>query len=495
MILRNKSLIALILLVSCSAAVVSISTEKMDSSDADRYSGNSKDVGIVEYSYFSDNFIYRVSRYLTDTSSESISTHKDLFPMTTSDVVGTILVGVGLMIAASGGVGGGGILVPLLILVFGFHPKYAVPLSNFTILGSSITNMVLNTYKRHPETDRPLVDWDLIVIMEPLTMAGAIVGALIGILLPDWLLVILLVILLAQTTYTTLIKAVQQYKKETIDIANETKGELVKATEMVKRELEDAEGDSLISDKDKEPIHPELVAMYDAERLTPIDKVYAVILLVVVVVGLNYIKGGGKRAPSPIGVTCGSQSYWFITCLIFAWIVGVSLWMRSSLIEKWKLKTKLKYKYVKGDIEWNERSTIIYPCICFFAGLFAGMFGVGGGIVKGPLMLQMNVHPAVASGTVAVMIMFTSVSATTMFYAFGTITWDYAWFLFVVGLITTTVGQFGVGYLVDKYKRYSFISFSIGAVVAISTVLMAVQSVFSLIDASNATGSTARSIC
>ena len=59
------------------------------------------------------------------------------------------------------------------------------------------------------------------------------------------------------------------------------------------------------------------------------------------------------------------------------------------------LKAKVGYKYVKGDIEWNEWATIKYPCICFFAGFFAGMFGVGGGIVKGPLMLEMGVDPQV----------------------------------------------------------------------------------------------------
>jgi hypothetical protein len=106
--------------------------------------------------------------------SDSYQQHKDLFPLDASDYWGTILVTLGLLVAASGGIGGGGILVPLLILVYQFSPRYAVPLSNFTIVGSSITNMVLNIPKRHPDCDRPLVDWDLILVMEPLTMAGAV---------------------------------------------------------------------------------------------------------------------------------------------------------------------------------------------------------------------------------------------------------------------------------------------------------------------------------
>ncbi len=39
-----------------------------------------------------------------------------------------------------------------------------------------------------------------------------------------------------------------------------------------------------------------------------------------------------------------------------------------------------------------------YPFICGFAGLCAGLFGIGGGIVKGPLMLEMGVLPSVNIG-------------------------------------------------------------------------------------------------
>ena len=129
-----------------------------------------------------------------------------------------------------------------------------------------------------------------------------------------------------------------------------------------------------------------------------------------------------------------------------------------------------------------------------FAGILAGLLGVGGGIVKGPLMLQMGVHPLVASATCAVMIMFTSVAATAMFVAFGTLTWDYALFLFTIGLFFTAVGQFGVSYLVKKYRRISLVSLSIGAVVAISTALMALQTIFSMTNPSSAP-KTSNSVC
>ena len=89
------------------------------------------------------------------------------------------LAALGLMVAAAGGIGGGGILVPIYMLVLNFSAKHAVPLSNITIFGGAITNTFLNMKKRHPRADRPMVDWDLILVMEPLTIGGALVGSFI----------------------------------------------------------------------------------------------------------------------------------------------------------------------------------------------------------------------------------------------------------------------------------------------------------------------------
>jgi len=50
--------------------------------------------------------------------------HTSLFPLSTSDRIGFSLAICGLMLAAGGGIGGGGILVPIYILVMGFSPKH-----------------------------------------------------------------------------------------------------------------------------------------------------------------------------------------------------------------------------------------------------------------------------------------------------------------------------------------------------------------------------------
>ena len=55
------------------------------------------------------------------------------------------------------------------------------------------------------------------------------------------------------------------------------------------------------------------------------------------------------------------------------------------------------YRYAEGDIVWDSAGTIKYPLICIGAGMCAGLFGIGGGIVTGPLMLELGIHPQVGA--------------------------------------------------------------------------------------------------
>jgi uncharacterized membrane protein YfcA len=88
------------------------------------------------------------------------------------------------MIAACGGIGGGGFLVPAYILILQFFPKNAIALSNITIFGGSIANVVLNSRKTTSD-GLPLIDWDIILMMEPTTIVGALLGSFLAKLLPE----------------------------------------------------------------------------------------------------------------------------------------------------------------------------------------------------------------------------------------------------------------------------------------------------------------------
>ena len=456
--------------------------------------------------------------------------HAPLFPFTLSDVIGFSLAIVGLVIAAGGGIGGGGILVPIYILVLQFSPKHAIPLSNVTVLGGALANTYLNSRKRHPHADRPLIDWDLILIMEPLTIAGALLGAFLNKMLPEEILSLALVLLLAFTANTTLRKAFKMYRKETQQLLAEQGGEseLTRLYRMEQSgtndqdddddqegipedgnntsetqveppiqqtsvstnnhlpppdgEKEEDDNDSMdevdIEQENKQQVLNEILKQ---EAKMPEQNINMLISLFVVVLVINLLKGGGAFQ-SPLGIKCGSTSFWLANAAMLGWIIYISFQARKLLLQKYQQKRACEYPYAEGDIQWTPRATIVYPLICCLAGFFAGMFGIGGGIVKGPLMLAMGIHPAVSSASSACMILFTSFTATTSFWVFGLLVSDYAFICFVIGFAATLVGQVGLQYVMKRAKaqRNSYIAFSIGGVVLLSAFLMTMQSLLSM---------------
>lgn len=450
----------------------------------------------------------------TDTEHEHVHVHKpvyeenhtSLFPLSTSDRIGFSFAICGLMLAAGGGIGGGGILVPIYILVMGFSPKHGIPLSNVTVFGGACANMVLNIRKRHPLTDRPLINWDLILVMEPLTIAGALMGAFLNKILPEQFLTMMLVLLLSFTAYNSLKKALKMYKAESRKLReqglkpdgskeseltqisqqekdkdmNQAGDELLEDMDLQEGENPGGVGDGLPTDSDEDEAH-KLQTIIDEERSVPMFNVNILVGLFVVVLAINLLKGGGAF-PSPIGIVCGSQNFWIANAIMLGWIILISIYCRTYLVKRFELKQKVGYKYIEGDIQWDSRSTIIYPCICCLAGFFAGMFGIGGGIVKGPLMLAMEVHPAVASASSACMILFTSFTATTSFFVFGLLDPQYGPVCFGIGFVATYFGQIGLAILMRKYQRNSYIVFSIGGTVLLSAILMTVQSLLSIAE-------------
>jgi len=504
------TLLAVVSVVACAVAVARGNQGDVDEYEYSMYPEAATADEESSSSSFASNFVRNLigtvttgddgehKKHSKDIFSEE---HKPLHPLDSNDYVGFVCATLGLMVAAGGGIGGGGILVPIYILVMGFSPKHAIPLSNITVFGGACANTYLNSKKRHPLADRPLVDWDLILVMEPLTIAGALIGAFLNKLLPEGLLVVMLVLLLSFTAYNTLKKAFKMYGVESRAM-RELESELTKIVHKEEEEDDEEAGESLLDNQEESggddddenneegsdeesledvDINEELKDILEEERHVPLMNIMVLVTMFVVVLFINLMKGGGAFK-SPVGIQCGSTSFWVANVIMLGWIFVITVFVRQYLVKRWERKEAVGYQYVEGDIQWDGRATIVYPLVCCLAGFFAGMFGVGGGIVKGPLMLAMGVHPKVSSASSACMILFTSFTATTSFVVFGLLIPDYAMICFTIGFLATLVGQIGLFYLMKKFQRNSYIAFSIGFVVLLSAFLMTIQSLYSMAE-------------
>jgi hypothetical protein len=176
-------------------------------------------------------------------------------------------------------------------LLQGFTPKHAIPLSNVTVFGGSIANFILNRPKRHPEANRPLMDLDLILVMQPMTIAGALLGSFANKLLPEIILTVCLVILLVYTTKETLDKGFEVYAKETAS-KKAKESELSRMTRESNTKEEKAglleEGE--ISEKSPTLPPRELTDIYEEESGVPWWKLLLLWAMFAVVIAVNIVK-------------------------------------------------------------------------------------------------------------------------------------------------------------------------------------------------------------
>jgi uncharacterized membrane protein YfcA len=129
--------------------------------------------------------------------------HKELFPLGIVEYLGVFLVILLAGLSNAGGVGGGAIMTPILILLFGFLPHYAIPISQVIIFGGSLIAIAMKLQSRHPTRDKPLIFYDLILLTTSPLLLGISTGVMLNEILPSWVIELLLTIVLVYMTFNT----------------------------------------------------------------------------------------------------------------------------------------------------------------------------------------------------------------------------------------------------------------------------------------------------
>jgi hypothetical protein len=110
-------------------------------------------------------------------------------------VVATVVGFLGSAFGTVGGVGGGGIFVPMLNLLVGFDTKSAAALSKCMIMGASASSVWYNLQVSHPTKEAPVIDYKLALLFQPMLMLGITIGVELSVIFPYWLITVLIIIL------------------------------------------------------------------------------------------------------------------------------------------------------------------------------------------------------------------------------------------------------------------------------------------------------------
>ncbi|XP_010243123.1 PREDICTED: uncharacterized protein LOC104587275 [Nelumbo nucifera] len=373
-------------------------------------------------------------------------------------VLATVIGFLGSAFGMVGGVGGGGIFVPMLNLIVGFDTKSAAALSKCMIMGASTSSVWYNLRVPHPTKDVPIIDYDLALLFQPMLMLGITIGVALSVAFPNWLITVLVIVLFLGTSSRSFFKGIEMWNQETIILKKE---------------------------QDKQQEAP---ANYHGEQYEPqvlrTEKSQLEILrfnlrwqriLVLLLVWFSFLFLQVLKNGTAV---CGAW-YWVLNVLQFP----VALLVHGY--EARKLYKESRNRRVVGNSEAVCEATIdwtaLHLAFCAFCGIIGGivggLLGSGGGFILGPLLLELGVIPQVASATATFVMMFSSSLSVVEFYLLKRFPIPYALYLIAVSMMAGLWGQFLIRKVIEFLKRTSIVVFILSSVIFASAVTMGVAGI------------------
>lgn len=355
----------------------------------------------------------------------------------------TILVFFAAMLAATAGTGGGGIYVPLLIMLSSVKADAAIQVSQCMVLCGSVVNLSFFVCQRHPVSlEKAKVDFDCVARLQPLLMLGVTVGVLVHRISPKWLLLALLGCTLGLACWRSTIKGLRQFREESAESKTSPRAArpLPSFWHAVENGLQVA----------KEQVR---------RHRRQLCSIFAVWLFMVLASfhGLN---------------ACTGKFVGFFSVLatvLVATTIAVERYVCPSMLAPLALGGR------PGGVPPARRGAgegAWLPLVGLGAGLLGGMLGLGGGIIVGPCLLEIGMHSEAVQASTAAIVFMSSSLATIQYVNHLTPIWDYMLWYSVVVVAATFLGQYLAEIVVRTRKRYSAITLSIAAILFASLLAL-----------------------
>lgn len=171
-----------------------------------------------------------------------------------------------------------------------------------------------------------------------------------------------------------------------------------------------------------------------------------------------------------VNIDCTSPWYGVLVGIQFLWTFGFAAFFAVKLMKETTEKKAVGYPFHAQDVLWDFSKTRFYAFFTFVAGIVAGLIGIGGGMVLGPLMLVMGIYPRVSTATTATMIVLTSSSVAILYVTSGLVPWEYAVTFFCTCLTGALVGKTFIDGYVKRTGKSSILIFLLATIIALATI-------------------------
>ena len=135
--------------------------------------------------------------------SANVCVHKDLWPISVFEFLAAVLVFVVSAMANAAGITGCSMMIPILIILGGFATHESIPIVQLVAFAGVFTAIIYRFNLRHPNRDRPRIDFSLAMhICMPLLL-GTSYGVIVNTVMPELVILLLLTLTLGFGAYGT----------------------------------------------------------------------------------------------------------------------------------------------------------------------------------------------------------------------------------------------------------------------------------------------------
>ena len=370
-----------------------------------------------------------------DICTTGVCEQRPLFPLTTLEIIGVVLIFATSGIANAAGVSGGTLFVVYFLTIFGFNASDSVAYSQFNSFTGSLIALIIKLFMRHPTQDKPVIDYDLVLLVTSPLLIGSALGVIVNILLPYWGILLILVGLSVYVVINTSIAFLNKYHQESLDL-----------------------NQNLIVERSVRPnADSELGQIYRAEAdCIPRSKALIICSLYLLATFFSFVRGS-KSYESIVGLDNCSGTYWVLSLIMLVGFLGLYKLCEMHVRERYEEKIRHKYEFDRSDIRWTTQQCM-FMGLCGLGGGFIGaVISVGGAIVINQVLIKRKIRPEVMSATSTLLVVFNSSISALQYTIVGRISLVYGLLTSIFSIGGSAVGVFAIRKLVVKYKRSSFI--------------------------------------
>lgn len=392
------------------------------------------------------------------------------------------------------------------------------------IFSGALTSFFINKNLKHPLRNAISVDYNVVMILCTPILLGTMIGVTINRIIPPIIILLTLTVILFLNTYKTFQKGIEMYKTEQlkqkdnslnsitsikcnsieldsdVNNFNNINDNKINCDSFVESGYinikESNENESSFNKKDKESNNDNKefkLSEQDREKLKLIEenydkklfdiKKYGFFLFNYLLMLITSLIKGSSHFPSIINIENCSFVYWMIFFIYSMIVVLLTFLAIKSVIKSHRYREFIGYNFNKYDIFWTYSIAVKFALYGFMSGCLSAMLGIGGGLVISPLLLEIGLHPLIASSTSNFLVLFTSSSTSIQFILFGMVKQDFGIIFFILSIIGSIIGSMAVQKIIKKTGKYSYLIFILGFTLLISSLLIPGESLFSLINA------------